>query len=527
MTDSDLQIKSMDVLFDMYTAIKNVQLYETGSPIITNSVEKLYMHLQDILRQESPLVFAESENQALLRGMLLSPNEQKTAHVVFLFELLRDFGLQNISFDKGLQREELNTFIKLLAKNPKAVHFDGGLPRLVRENKIAHIHADKKTYTLVDQNKEVPSPEIKKEEVLQPDAVPGDDPVSKSIDDMMTALNHLGQMDGRVESFSAQEQKDRINQLSGQVIGWIAAESSATPYYKKICQNTQKLVKDLIKQKLFSQAIPIVDVFIKIQNGTLPKDDQTKEISLEMLRNLASEDTINILFHAFQTNENNQRNEADQILSGCGNIIVNKLLDIIRDSNDSKERVRIIHLIEEMGQKAIPIISERFNMNAPWYFLRNLAYILGRIGNETSADILQPLLLYKDKRVRMEALKSLIQTGGNKRGPLLLSVLPQADQDFRMNIIETLGKIRYAEAVPELLDMLKSKSSLDKEKQIVFQEIICNALGAVGSPKAIPVLSEITESKSFLGISSYPVETKYAAKRALASIQRKQAENKL
>ena len=178
-------------------------------------------------------------------------------------------------------------------------------------------------------------------------------------------------------------------------------------------------------------------------------------------------------------------------------------------------------MIQEMGAKAIPNISESMTPDAPWYFLRNMAYILGRIGNETSADILRPLLLNKDKRVRMEAFKSIAQIGGNKKGALLLSVLPQADQEFRVNIIEMLGKIRCTEAVPELLDMLKSKSSMDKGNQISLQENICNALGAICSPDAIPTLSEIAESKSFLGIGSYPVEVKYAAKRALKSIKRK------
>ena len=67
-----------------------------------------------------------------------------------------------------------------------------------------------------------------------------------------------------------------------------------------------------------------------------------------------------------------------------------------------------------------------------------------------ASDILQPLLLHKDKRVRMEAFKSIGQIGGNKKGPLLLSVLPQADQELRVNIIEMLGKIKCAEAVTNL-----------------------------------------------------------------------------
>jgi HEAT repeat protein len=161
-------------------------------------------------------------------------------------------------------------------------------------------------------------------------------------------------------------------------------------------------------------------------------------------------------------------------------------------------------------------------MNAPWYYLRNMAYILGRIGNETNADILQALLLHKDKRVHKEALKSIGQTGGNKRGPLLLSFLPQAEGELKVNIIEMLGKIKYTEAVTNLLDMLKNKPLIANDEQISLQEQICNALGAIGSPEAINTLSEIAESKSILGIGSYTKEVKAAAERALANIKRKQ-----
>jgi HEAT repeat protein len=203
---------------------------------------------------------------------------------------------------------------------------------------------------------------------------------------------------------------------------------------------------------------------------------------------------------------------------------MNKLLNSVRDASDSKERISIIHIIEEMGHRAIPAIIASINMNAPWYYLRNMAYILGRIGNEANADILRALLLHKDKRVHKEALKSIGQTGGNKRGPLLLSFLPQAEDELRVNVIEMLGKIRYTEAVPSLLDMLKNKSLIAKDEQISLQEKICNALGTIGSSDAIKTLSEIAESKSFLGIRSYPEEVKHAAKRALANIKRKQEE---
>jgi HEAT repeat protein len=479
------------------------------------------MHVQEVLRQESHLIFTESEKKVQLQGTILNQEEQKAVPVTFLLDFLHVLGLKSISFDRGLQREELHTFIKLLSNNPKAIHFEGGLPKLLNNNKISHIHADKKTYILSDQDQEISRVDINKDKTLESRVSSEKNSVSKSIEDTMNALSQTGGMDKGNESLSYREQTDMIKNSSEKLIEWLKTSTAESYDYEIICDDIQKFLQELIKKKFFTEVIPILFVFNDINTGTLKKGDKERAFSLEILQNLTSESNINIIFNELQTYDNNKKIEAIQIIAGLGDVIVNKLLDIIRDSNDSKERVRVIHFVEEIRHMAIPAIIERINLNTPWYFLRNLSYIIGHIGNETNADALQPLLLHKDKRVRMEAFKSIVQIGGNKKGSFLLSVLPMADQEFRINIIETLGKIRCAEAVPDLLDMLKSKSSMEKAKQISFQEIICNALGAIGSTEAIPALTEIAESKSFLGISSYPTEVKYAAKRALTSIQRK------
>ena len=98
---------------------------------------------------------------------------------------------------------------------------------------------------------------------------------------------------------------------------------------------------------------------------------------------------------------------------------------------------------------------------------------------------------------------------------MLLSVLPKADDEFKLNIIETLGNAKCAEAVPIFLDLLKKRSLIASQSQIDMQEKICTALGLIGSPEAISALSEIAESKSFLRIRAYPEKVKHAAGKGI------------
>ena len=58
--------------------------------------------------------------------------------------------------------------------------------------------------------------------------------------------------------------------------------------------------------------------------------------------NLASEEYLSILLKEFHTNERNKRDEASQILVRFGDVILNRLLDIVHEVSDSKERVNVI-----------------------------------------------------------------------------------------------------------------------------------------------------------------------------------------
>jgi HEAT repeat protein len=475
----------------------------------------LYLHLVDILRQDAPLVFAQLEKKSLLCETLVNKQEDETINISALPDILLGLGVKNISVDKDWEKEELHICINLLAKNPKAAVNEFELPKLVLENETAQIVPDNGLYV-----------NIEKDQVLGSDLDIAERQISESIDEMQKVFTRMNAMDGAIESRPNEEKKDMIKTLSGQVAQWIEMQPAATPAYKIICHSLQTLLQGFITYRFFSEANAIINIFGKINSGELKKDDEVRTVSLEVLRNLASENNINILFKELNSNEKH-KTEVSQILAGFGEIIINKLLNSLRYTSDTKERISIIHIIEEVGPRAIPAIKQKITVDAPWYFLRNMAYILGRISKETDVDILRPLLLHKDKRVCREAFKSVEQTGGNERGPLLLSILPQADQELRVSIIELLGKIRYAEAVTILLDMLKNKSLIAKDEQIPMQEKICTALGTIGLPEAIKTLSEIAESKSFLGLRSYPEEVKNAAKRALANIKRKQEESQI
>jgi hypothetical protein len=756
MADTDIIQKALYALVIMNTAIKNVRLYPPTSATIVNAIERLHIAFQEMLAQENPIVFAESEKNILICGNPLNQKDQEKIQVTALLNILLSFGLRSISFDKGLQKEELSTFTEILSRKPDAIKSEGGLTDVLTKNNVTHIYLDQKVYVAMDKDQKIISsldisdeqiarffmsthPELaadpqklqemaKDPELLSQtfqaglkqlmaqkgtlsdiqiteslanmigllDKVAGslgpedNDNLSKHVGEAIVAadpdmaleltsqnMEHLfggvllqyligkledikypeelntadggaadgqaqldlgqtgsdqgdgsigidgeggGQGDGSVgingdgggqgdadgqeniefktkliavseklslslkqnektlldeqlmsvlpkiiEQLIAQKEQETmekiikhlvdnlfsekdeirahaakaltdiidslpferktemIESLSGRLIEWIRIETSVTSAYKIVCNYLQNIVQDCINQLRFAEIIPFLDVFSDINSGTLEKNDATREVCAQLIRNLATQENIALLFNEFDTNEHDKKEEAGKILSSFGDITIKNMLDTLQKDIDSNERVRIMHLMIAIGQKAIPFVLERIHKDAPWYYLRNMAYILGQIGNEESAGALRPLLNHENERLRHEALKSITRTGGSRRGKLLITAFHGADEKFKLNIIEALGNTKSADIVRDLLDILTTRPFVTTAARSLIEEKICVALGAIGAPEAIPDLSEIAEPKTFFR-RSYPKQVKAAATRALASIRNKQEE---
>jgi len=743
MADTDISPKALAALVIMNTAIKNVRLYPPASATIISAIERLYQAFQEMLTQENPIVFAESEKRILICGNPLKQKDQEKNQVAALLNILLSFGIKSISFDKGLEKAELTTFTEILSRKPDGIKSGGGWPQVLAKNNITHIYLDQKVYVAMDKDHIIISnlditddqvakffisthPELAADpqklqemakdpewltqafqagltQLMAQKGTLSDIQLTESLGNMISLLdkvagsleqedkenisNRIGEAivtadpemalelttqnmehlfggvllqyliskledikyaevqktgeggstegqgeagrgetgrgqgdgiigiegDGRGQSdadsqerinfktkliavaeklslslkknekilfdeplmsvlpkiieqlivqkeqetmekiisrlvdnlFSEKEdvraqaakaltdiidtlplerKTEMIESLSGRLIEWIKIETSVTPAYTIICNYLQNIVQDFINQQRFVETIPLLDIFNDINSGTLGKNDTTREVCAQLIRNLATQENITLLFTEFNTNEHDKKDEAGKILSRFGDITLKYMLNDLQENIDNNERVRIMQLIIGTGQRAIPLVLERIHKDAQWYYLRNMAYILGQIGNEESAGALQPLLRHKNERVRQEALKSISKTGGNRRGQLLIDALPDADDKFKLSIIAALGNAKTADVVPALLDMLTIRPFVTRAARTIMEEKICVALGAIGSPEAIPDLSEIAESKSFFRIRTYPEKVKAAAARALASIRKKQTE---
>ena len=310
-----------------------------------------------------------------------------------------------------------------------------------------------------------------------------------------------------------------VEGIAGRLLEWIRIEAEPTPAYEKICMALKDCVLNLAHRGRYDKAVPILDVFMRIHVGVLEKSVVTQKMIAGILRDLDTKSLRQALFAEFSGGRDGRRAASGRMLARLGEGALNRLLDLLRVQGDSDQRVRILQALGEVGPMAMPLVRERIREGGAWYYLRNLAYLLGRIGGENDAGELRPLLLHEDLRVRREALRSLHRTGGSERGPLLLSVLREAADPAKVDVVEMLGRLKWADAVVPLLDLLRERPFIASSSRADLEEAICVALGRIGSPGATRALAAIRESRRFPGVSPYRERVVVAASRALASIR--------
>ena len=734
MPNSSIQQKAVEVMILINTGITNLRLYPSSSAVIADTIDRLYEMLNAILDQESSIIYSESARDLLVYGEAISKSDLEKPQVNAFLGLMLYFGIRSLTFEKGLEKRELQDFLEIMGRKREAVRNDGGLEKLMREANLTHIMLDKKIYLTRDEESQLLAGlDAKDYEILQyltdsnldPDLFPenlkemakdaewvtqifqagmnnvmerkgaspdaqlsdnmarmfsildkivdkmdhekmaglvakaiadldaemmslvltqnidklfdgkvfkqvldqideekfaevaerikaleggqgsgkeeagrkynqlmgsdkgkqfqqkideneasekdekvrqllkierdiapilrGDEnafmdkPMMASLSDIVAQLNAYEEhqkvktlirrlaegllsknqnvrdeaseaLVGIIGNLSPEGQKETIRELSGTLIKWIKLESSATTAYEKICLLLKDHIIELIRKKQYADCIPALDLFHLIAVGVLDKNDTAHAIATAIISELAAPEIMDTVLEDFSQVEGSNRDDAGRVFGRLGDASLNRLLDLLRDHDDSNERIRILHIFAEIGRPGIPVIRERIAPDEPWYFLRNLAYMLGRINSDLTAASLEPLLLNKNEKVRQEALKSLYRAGGSERGPVLLSILAAIDETFRMDVIDALGNLKYPAAAFPLIELLKERPLISTPARIELEERICIALGKIRSQEAVPILMEISKLKLF-SRKFYHNKVKNAAVRALESIK--------
>ena len=513
-TDEELLL-ARDLTSSVIKAIKAFRFYPPDNPTLKGFRDTLMKKFQFFLNKFNIFTLQVGEYEFSYNGKVLYENRDVKASLAFLF--YKD-GLRELRFMKGLEDWEIEGLLDLIKRSDNINQLEDDLVTLIWEKDFAHIG-----YLVTDEFLEenpVPIPDnidqFRKNLVTAPPAhniavdlfeeeaeegIELDRILSKSLEEPAPFVSNRGvyfltpeELEGLKKEVDSETHATFVFNSLEILFEILALEKEQEPY-KDAVNYFNKILDALLNLGEFQRASELLKRFYIILK-TYQLNDWQKEMIQKFILGAGESQRVELLGKILEREEGIRLEEVNSYLVLLQRNSIQPLIKLLGELKNSKTRRVLCDSLSEIGKNAIELISP-FIDDKRWFLVRNITYILGRIGKEQALPYLQKSFNHSEIRVRREAIQALGLIGGSKAEALLIRALTDLDVRIRAMAAINLGKIGKAAALASLLEIVQSKEFPKKDP--TETKAFFDAIGMVGSNDAIPVLKDILEKKSLFG----------------------------
>jgi len=532
--ESDEEILlARDLTKSFLKAIKAFRFYPPENPALKSFQELLPKKFQFFLNKYNSFIFQIGEYTLSYKGKVLYENWDVKTSLAFLF--YKD-GLRELRFMKGLEEEEVLGLVDIIVRCDNINQMEDDFITLMWEKDFNHIGYLATDEFLENMPIHIPDnvDQFRKDLIFKPmahevevDFLENDLEEEANLDEALSKLIeelHSFVSNRSVYSLTPEEveklRKDVEEEIKPtyvlnivDVIFEILGSEKEPEPYKNAVNILIKVLDAMIILGEFRKAIDLVRRIYIFQKTYELKDWQL-EIIRKFLIDAGDDQRIDRIGKLLEQEEGVPLEEIRNYLVLLQQNAIKPLVRLLGERQKSKARRVICDALSEIGKNA-PELFVSYMDDPRWYLVRNITYILGRIGKEESLPYIQKAFNHEDPRVRREAIQALGLIGGAKAVGLLVKCLKDEDSRIRTTAALHLGKVGKKAALEPLLEIVLSKDFQKRGSEEI--KGFFEAIGIMGSSReSILVLRRLLERKSWLGRGKD--EIRIGAAQALATI---------
>jgi len=485
------------------------QTYPLDDPTMRILQDQLMDKFRFFLEKVNYLTCDVAEYGIHYKDEILYENTESKSSLAFRF--YRE-GFEQIRFEKGLQEWEVVDFMDVIARADTLNPLEDDLITLLWERDLQHIHYVASQYPLGESSIEFAEDVEDFRKALTPVPIPsyqqrglveehGLDPsfshqrlegdgLEVSRDQLRVQSEEMKVLKERVDveiqpqfRFRAIETLFEVMSLEREPQGFDAF----VPFLNRV-------IESLLVRGDFRQASQILKRLYILLNSYKPREWQGSVITKTIIE-AGEPEKIEIIGNILKKNEfPDMKGAFDYFLLLQRNSIPH-LCELLGNLSGSKPRRIICDALSKVGKDSIELMAP-FLEDKRWYLVRNIVYILGRIGRKEAVPLIGKALQHGDVRVRREVLQALGLIGGTEAMRYMIRSLEDEDTKIRGNAALNLGRMGEMALAP-LTERMLSKDFYKKELQEI--KAFFKAVGMIRSNHSIPLLYSLLEGRKWFG----------------------------
>jgi HEAT repeat protein len=525
-------ILARDLTSAFVKAIKAFRFYPPDNPALKGFRDQLFKRFQFFLNKFQSFVIQVGEYDLSFKGKTIYENKDVKTSLAFL--LYKD-GLREVRFMKGLEEREVQGIIDVIKQSDTINQLEDDIVTLMWEKDFEHIRHLATDEFLEETPVVIPDnvDQFRKNLVFKPlahhvevelaeegseEGADSDEILSKLIEEPAPFVSDRSvyfltsdELEGLKKDVEAELDPVFVFTVMDILFEILALEKEPDPY-QDVVNILIKVLDAFLTLGEFTKATELlkrVNIILK----TYDLQDWQIESIQKIIVEAGDEVRIERIGKVLEREEVRLEDVNAYLLLLQKNSIT-PLIKLLGELKNSKTRRVFCDALSEIGKNATELITP-FIDDRRWYLVRNITYILGRIGKEQSFPYIQKVFNHEENRVRREAIQALGLIGGPKAIGLLVRALTDDDVRIRCMAAINLGKVGKEIGLISLLEIVQSKDFYKREP--VEIKAFFNAIGMVGSNEAIPVLQPLLERKGWF-VRGKTDEIRIGAANAIAMI---------
>ncbi len=511
--------EARDILQVILKAKKLLRMYPPNNPIYIKTLDESFLKFKQFLDYKDNFTINIRQNSILYDNEPIYSSAEKEENLALFF--FKD-GLRELSFKRGLPRDELEEFLKILAYDFERDAFDEDIVTLLWEKDFQYIQYVVDEAFLVDEEEE--NYEIVSE---------------KKIKEKITDVNDL--IRAYADGFQEEEYKgiaivpltdkdlkmlvEEIEKDSSEKIGKLVSILFEIIYQtdgRTDIEDIFAFLRDSIKYCVeHGDILMVLEILNRAKEAIEdPAIGEREKKYLGMLCHyLGSEEIVKLFAEMFDSGIEIDEEIFSNIALFFEKNAIEPLIKYLGELKTIRGRKIIIESLVLLGKKDIQSIAKGLN-DERWYVVRNIIYILRKIADKRATEYLLSTLHHNDIRVKKEVIKTLGELGGKDVIQSLRECLDDSDMQVRITAVKAFGSIGTETAKKILIDKMSEKSF--KDKQFEEKKDFFETLSRWKSDDVFEFLIKIMKSKSFFSRGKI-FESKACAAYALGLIGNKNA----
>lgn len=456
---------------ELYRAFKAAGFYPAGHPRRFASLQAAHAALLVCVRdQELVLVTSRAGFVSSDGGAAITPGplSRAIAHEFFIRRIRR------LTFLPDVSLADFSSLLELLTMDPQEIQSGGGVEVLMGQRRIATIWANELDLSVI----------LQKRKELEAAA-------SGSELSVATAVSQVSESGGLTAAMPVVH--EQAPPELADIIARMEQEDD-NEKYRQLARSLVDCCEVLRSAGDYESLFPALSFLVR-QGNDEGISVGRRGYALLALDQVADEQVIEYLVQGLVEKNTEVKEQLHPIFRQLGAKTVPLLVARLAVAESKVARKNLSAALVAVGEEAVASLAGQLT-DERWYVVRNVAAILGEIGDVTCVGQLAQCLAHEDERVCKEALRSLGRIGGHEAEAEILRVLGAGEPGLKRQAAISLGLMRSEASIATLCAVVGRRDIFLRSFQLKMDAI--QALGRIGSVRALPCLVGILQQRHWL-----------------------------